>query len=261
MTILILLLFIALTSFLILLKYKKTSIAMLIITLVYFVLVGNGFLALLLTQQLELPYVIDEKLYWEKRNAIVILGAGAVKIPQINIVKPTSLAYARIFTAARLYSFCKKTGNICTIIVSGGDASNTGVSEALAYKKELLDLNVKNSDLILEAHSLNTFQNAKFTSKLIKAATFNKVFLVTSAIHSKRSLLYFSYFGVTATPVASDYMAPIISLIPLGYNFVLADFALHEYAGIVRFQLYNLFGWNKSTPAERSISIRINIGI
>lgn len=38
--------------------------------------------------------------------------------------------------------------------------------------------------------------------------------------------------------------APII-LLPLGFNFAIADLSFHDYVGIARLHLYNKLGWNK----------------
>jgi hypothetical protein len=44
-----------------------------------------------------------------------------------------------------------------------------------------------------------------------------------------------------------DYIVPQMSILPIGYNLAIADFAAHEYIGTLRYYLYNLLGWN---PAE-----------
>ena len=36
----------------------------------------------------------------------------------------------------------------------------------------------------------------------------------------------------------------VLSWLPLSYNFAMADLALHEYTGIVRYHVYNAMGWN-----------------
>jgi hypothetical protein len=51
----------------------------------------------------------------------------------------------------------------------------------------------------------------------------------------RRALLYFGHFGVYPTPCAADRITPLLSILPVGYNFAIADFAAHEYVGIVRY--------------------------
>ena len=234
-------------------RYIKTSIIFLLATLIGFLTVGSGLTASLLLRPLESPYLTLSPPIWAKYNAIVVLGAGAIRVPIIDEVKPTIMAYSRINEAARLYLACKKSGNHCTVIISGGDAFSSGKSEAQVYQGELLDLGVNNSDMIVESHSMNTYKNAELTSAILKSGRFDRIFLVTSGIHMKRSLLYFFHFGVQPTPAMADYISPFISFIPLGYNFAITDFAVHEYMGIIRLHIYNYFGWNVKSSSPGAV--------
>jgi len=70
------------------------------------------------------------------------------------------------------------------------------------------------------------------------------VVLVTSGFHMRRSVLYFSHFGVHAQAVRSDYVGARLNPLPLAANFMALDIALHEYAGLWRYRIFNLLGWN-----------------
>jgi len=169
-----------------------------------------------------------------------------VQFPDQPFVRPAVLAYSRIVEAVRLYFLAKKNDCPCSIVISGGDAPRTGVTEAEDYRAEMLRLGVEDSDIVPEGRSLNTFQNAEFIEKILRGQPFDKLFLVTSGLHLRMALLYFGHFGVYPTPCAADRMTPLLSILPLGYNFAIADFAAHEYVGIVRYYVYNLLGWNPS---------------
>jgi uncharacterized SAM-binding protein YcdF (DUF218 family) len=223
-----------------------------LVLLMSFMAIGSGLVPSLLTEQLQSQYKFSDNFNWGKRNAIVLLGNGTVKLLHQADVKPGVLAYSRIVEALRLYLLCKRDNDQCSIIISGGDASGTGVSEAESYRSELLRLGVEDSDLVLERQSLNTFKNAEYTSGLLKAGQFEQIFLITSGLHLARAILYFAHFGISATPVPADYVSPQMSIIPLGYNFAIADSAAHEYIGIVRYYVYNFLGWNP--PATRPSS-------
>jgi uncharacterized SAM-binding protein YcdF (DUF218 family) len=226
-------------------KHIKTCIAILLVMLVTFFIIGGGLLPNCLLKHLESPYQTTVKPeYSSKRNAIVVLGAGVVKIPDTNVIKPTVMAYSRIFEGLQLYQSCKKNRHPCTLILSGGDVFTYGVSEALVYKNELLKLNVPASDVQVESQSMNTYKNAEFTSQYLKDHKFERVFLVTSGIHMRRALLYFSHFGIQMVPAPSDYLKAWVCFVPSGYNFAMTDFALHEYIGLLRYHIYNLLGWN-----------------
>ncbi|HZX69226.1 MAG TPA: YdcF family protein, partial [Rhodanobacter sp.] len=132
----------------------------------------------------------------------------------------------------------------CKVEVSGGDARRLGQSEAAIYAENLRQLGVDPADLLLEPRSMNTWQNAQFSGPLLKAAGADRVLLVSSGFHLRRGMLYFTHFGIHATPVRADYVSGIASWKPLSYNFTMADMALHEYVGIARYHWYNAMGWN-----------------
>jgi uncharacterized SAM-binding protein YcdF (DUF218 family) len=244
-----------LSLFLLLLKFKKAGLSVMIMALMLFLLIGNGVLISPLMQDLESAYTTPSPLSWKSKNAIILLGAGAVKVPKIEQVKPSVLGYGRLQESARLYFSCKKTNSDCKIITSGGDGTHAGESEAVVYKTALISIGVQPSDIIIESNSLNTFKNAELSSKILESSPFNQVFLVTSAFHLNRSLLYFNHFGVFPIPRASDYFSNKISFLPTGYNFTLADLAIMEKIGIIRYHFYNFVGWNppKQAPSRQSL--------
>ncbi len=245
MSILIILLLFILAIVFAVFKQIRKCVVVLVLTLVCFYMIANGIIPSLLLTNLESPYQkVVEPTFGQNRNAIVVLGAGIAKVPGTDIVRPSLMAYSRIFEGLRLYYVCKSYGHQCTLILSGGDAQSVGTSEALVYKKELFKFNIQESDIQIEPQSLNTYKNAEFTSAYLKKQNFENVFLVTSGIHMKRALLYFLHFGIKMVPMSSDYVVAYPSFFPLGYNFAITDFALHEYIGILRYHIYNWFGWN-----------------
>lgn len=94
---------------------------------------------------------------------------------------------------------------------------------------------------------MNTWQNAQFARPILRQYGADRVLLVSSGIHLRRSLLYFAHFGIDPVPMRADYLRARLLPLPLAYNFTLTDFALHEYVGIARYYVYNALGWN-STP-------------
>lgn len=242
-------LLIVITFCLAIFNYRKSYILFFLITIITFLGIGCGVFPALMLNDLESPGETVTQPNWAKKNAIVVLGAGAIKPPKVNSYEPTVLAYSRINETAKLYFSCKKTGHICNIIVSGGDANKIGRSEAIIYQQVLLNLGVNNADIILEQQSLNTYKNAELTSYILNTKSFEHIYLVTAGLHMRRALLYFSNFGIYPTPARSDYIAPMILVIPVGYNFAIFDFIIHEYMGIMRFYIYNYFGWNVKTTS------------
>lgn len=226
-------------------KLKKLTVFTFLLTILCYFAIGNGLVASWLLNHLESSNVMPVKVDWGKTNAIILLGAGTVKVLNGDLIKPTSISYSRIDEAARLYNSCKKSGNKCVVIISGGDPLKNGKSEAEVYQSELYDYGVAPLDIILESKSLNTYQNAKFTNEILKSSHYDRIVLVTSGIHIKRAVLDFSHFGINVIPAPSDYISPTMSIIPFGYNFAVTDYALHECVGIWQYRINNYFGWGQ----------------
>jgi uncharacterized SAM-binding protein YcdF (DUF218 family) len=233
---------------LVIFNYRKTSLIVLGIILAIFLIIGYGVLFNILADWFENPYMQPSKFIWKQQNAIVVLGSGTIKLARINIVKPTILSYSRLYKTAEVYHLCKieSSSKKCKIIISGGDVQHTGISEAAAYQNALIAIGINKADIILEPKSMNTYKNAEFTSTILKNNHFDNIYLITSGLHIKRALLFFSHFGIFPTFVPSDYIKPVISIFPNSYNFVFTDLALHEWMGILEFYLYNYFGWNNT---------------
>jgi uncharacterized SAM-binding protein YcdF (DUF218 family) len=226
------------------LKWRRASGTLYVISVILFLAVGCGPVPAYLLGDLQSAYDVKPTIAWGKHSVIVLLGDGTEKIRRTDFVEPGTFSYARIVEAAELYNDCRKTEADCKIVVSGGDASHNGLSEAPVYRGSLIRLGIDAADVLLEPDSMNTWQNAQFASALLRRDNADRVLLVSSGIHLRRSVLYFAHFGVGATPVRADYLDAVLSPLPLSYNFAVADFALHEYIGIARYYAYNALGWN-----------------
>jgi len=213
------------------------------VTAVLFLLVACGPLPCWLLRNLQRPYAAGAEPAWTNRNAIVLLGAGT-ELRRGGAPEPALLAYGRIVKAAELYHDCKSAGRQCLLLVSGGDSQRHRVAEATVYARVLRNLGIPPQDLELESHSRNTWQNAQFSRPLLQAWAPQRVVLVTSGVHLRRSLLYFAHFGIHPVPVAADHLSATLSRWPLAWNLALCDLALHEYVGIARYYEYNAMGWN-----------------
>jgi len=259
-----LILLLLLISFLALLfKKRKAGVLFFIAGLALSWLIGCGVLPeqLLNGLQTQRPMTRPE---WKSSNVIVLLGAGLVRWPNTDKVTSGIFGYSRVSEAARLYRSCSEPApgqNIeqfiepksikkreCRILASGGDPGKLGALESEVMLRDLTGLGVPFADVILESKSNNTFQNAQFSSEILKARPFDKIILVTSGMHARRSRAYFSRFVDKVEVAPSDHLVAIQSTLPLAYNFTVMDFALHEYAGLLRFRIYNQFGWNPERP-------------
>lgn len=207
--------------------------------------IGGGPLPGLLLNHLQVyPQLLSPS--WGKKNAIVVLGGGLSKDGEENRTSP--LAVAREFEAVRQYHSCKLSGAQCHVLTSGGDPSKSAAAEAEVMAKELKSAGVDEADLTVENKSNNTFQNAQYSSALLHGGNFDRTVLVTSGLHMRRALLYFTHFLVAAVPAPADRFVAKYTFFPNSLNFSLMDFCMHEELGIARFYIYDFLGIN--TPAE-----------
>jgi uncharacterized SAM-binding protein YcdF (DUF218 family) len=213
---------------------------------------GCGPLTGLLLSNLQAGFPPDVSA-WGHRNAIILLGAGTVR-SGAGAIEPSLYANGRILRAAELYRACKATGADCKVEVSGGDAMKLKQAEADVYAISLDRLGVPRADLILEAQSMNTFQNAQFTKPLLMAYGADRVVLVSSGVHLKRAMLYFAHFAIHGDPVRGDYVTARYDWLPTSENLSFADFAIHEYVGVARYHLYNAMGWNVPKIPDETVT-------
>jgi len=236
-------------------RWRRSSRVLYALALLAFLLAGCGVVPRWLLGWLQGPYAMRPALDWAPSNAIVLLTSGAAPLPDGSI-EPGIAAYGRIVQAATMYRDCARASHRCTVLVSGGDPSRYETPLAVAYAQVLRQLGVPSTDLRLESRSLTTWQNAQFSRPILAALGAQRIWLVTSGFHLRRSELYFAHFGIHATPVRADYVHAAIAPWPGISNLVLAELAVHEYAGIVRYRVYNLMGWNAPPAAPLSAPAR-----
>jgi uncharacterized SAM-binding protein YcdF (DUF218 family) len=249
-----LLFLIATVAFVLALRRRRRS-AQVVFVLggILFFAVGCGPLPGALLRDLQTDFAADPVQAWQPRTAIIVLGGGAQPVAQTGAVEVPLTSYGRVLKGLEIYLQCKRIAKMCVIITSGGDPVRTGVSEARVYADELLKAGVDPADLVLEGRSLNTWQNAQFCAEWLERHPQDQVVLVTSGFHLRRSVLYFSHFGVHAQAVRADYVGAQLSPLPQASNFLALDLALHEYAGLWRYRIYNLLGWNVEARNPRAI--------
>ncbi len=112
---------------------------------------------------------------------------------------------ARTAEAIRLY----QEGWSELLIFSGAALDTTGKSNAEAMREQAFASGVPSTHIIIEELSYNTAENAKNTAKLIESRSFDRVMLVTSAYHQRRTSLEFerqlgNAVEIVNHPVAND---------------------------------------------------------
>lgn len=134
----------------------------------------------------------------------------------------------RGYEALRLY---KNMQNI-KIITSGYEGARQ-ISDAQEAKERLIQLGVKEEDIITQASPKDTFQEAIEVKNIVGE---EPVFLVTSAIHMPRAMLIFKNEGVNviAAPTNFLYEEDVSFYHLIGAQYALnTQQAVHEYVGIL----------------------------
>jgi uncharacterized SAM-binding protein YcdF (DUF218 family) len=212
---------------------------------------------------------------WRFRAILLI---GAVSLYLISI-KPISNALL-----APLESFdINETSSPKAVVFLGGGTNPNGVFKAYpdAFKREVYALIIaKNKNLPLlfsgggineregidtkkdinylsksfnytpevyyENHSLNTWENAKYSAEFFEKKGWNKdIILVTSAYHMKRASLMFKNFGFRVDSKSVGYFVDnngtIFDYLPQMPYLSRSYKALHEYLGLVFFAFKQIF--------------------
>ncbi len=131
-----------------------------------------------------------------KANYVIVLGA------QITGTNP-SLTLKNRLDSASLYL---KENNEATVIVSGGTGASNEFSEAFVMAKYLESQTIANDRIILEAKSINTFENLKFSIEKIREIDSEKnieVLIATNDYHLFRSKMLAKRLGIKAGGLAS----------------------------------------------------------
>ena len=170
----------------------------------------------LLSLLIAIPVISYWPLRWIEQNvtplngdargaqAIVVLGGGIFPSDSIRM-RPelTRASSSRCLYALELY----RTLGPLPIYVTGAKAGpgRQSPGEAESMHDFLAELGVKPEDLRVDASSSTTYQNAVFTSRMLREAGIDKILLVTDALHMPRSAACFLKEGVLVVPAVCSY--------------------------------------------------------
>ncbi len=235
-----------------LLSYRRSRWTFVPVLLVFLIIsiAGNVRVSNYLVKSLEWQYLPLSKI--PQAEAIVILGGATRNVSFPRVIPDLSDRGDRLLYGAKLY----QDGLAPLIIVSGGRIQwfGGGDSEAQDMAEILKLVGIPSKAIILEPNSLNTYQNAAYTKKILQEKGINKILLVTSAFHMPRSLAIFKKQGINAIPVATDFLiskqelsqinysieSQILSLIPSTEHLDRTTLVMKEYIGTF---IYRMRGW------------------
>ena len=168
---------------------------------------------------------------------IVVLGGSQVSDPAITTASqfhPYSLV--RLIEGILLYRQIPGS----KLIFSGGNDRYEPTTNAELMKKMALSLGVKKEDIILEAGSKNTYEEANFLKDIVGK---KKFLLVTSASHMPRSMALFKKFGMEPIAAPTNHLAkkyhkiPPDEFFPKADNLKKSEVAFYEYLALIKEKL------------------------
>lgn len=174
--------------------------------------------------------------------AIVMLGSGT-RYDDAHRLVPKREALRRIDATARQFAICRAQRARCTVVVSGGNPQKHEQSEAANYRPYLLSQGVLPANIVLEEASLTTYENARYSSAILRQSRYDHIVLITSAYHLPRALLDFHRFDIDVMPFASHYQWQRPGWKPRLKHIANTNLAWHEWIGIVQFHVYRRLGW------------------
>ena len=167
----------------------------------------------------------------------MLLGVGEPEVQdwdgdRLALLSPVNAS--RILESVRVY----RTSTKAWIISSGGPVSARAGAPTSAglMKDELLQLGVPAAQILLEARSLTTHDEAVLVAPMLRDLHPDRVVVVTSEIHMWRALGAFRASGVEATPaIARDPYLPFNGsewLLPTAQGLKLTRGVVHEAVGV-----------------------------
>ena len=214
-------------------KHRRTGVAISAVGLALLAVLATPMVGHSLVASLEsgLQPITVAQVRGSGAGAIVILGSGRRFAPEFDGQTVSDGALGRMRYGARL---ARETQ--LPVLVTGGKPGGGSHSEADLMAEALeQDFGVKVR--WRETESINTIENARFSSKILVDAGVKRVVLVTEASHMQRSIARFQAAGLEVVPAPTAFhirsaYTPI-DLLPTAGGLFYSSRALHEWLGMV----------------------------
>ncbi len=195
-------------------------------------LLSTHYIAALLLDSLKPPPV---ELSGKEADAIVILGGGSNRGSiEYGGDSVSAFTLERIRYGAWLARKLHKP----ILVTGGGPAGGSAEGDIMrASLEQEFDLNVR----WVEAASSNTRENARMSSRLLKEAGIERIYLVTHAWHLARAVPEFESMGFKVIPAGTGYSLPekpgLLDFVPNAKAFYNSWLALHEWIGLLWYRI------------------------
>lgn len=204
--------------------------------------------SLLLLWLCATPFVAEGLLHWlegprqaldwrsQPADAIVVLGGGTYfHAPEYGAETAGDYTMARLRYGAKL---ARETGK--PILVSGGKPRHDAASEAQQMKAVLeheFNVPVKWT----EDGSRNTWENARYSYRLLSKVGIRRVYLVTHAWHMPRAAAAFREAGFEVVPAptayTTRYRTDLLAFLPNAQAMRDSQIFTHEVIGLLWYKL------------------------
>lgn len=221
-------------------KNKKRKKRLTILSLVFVMFFGNRFIANSLMLLWESEPTKIEKCDSYTYGVVLSGIANLSQEPRVRIY--LNKGSDRLLHAFHLY----KAGRIKKIIISGGSGTllDQEKKEGPLLKALLISFGMPIRDIIMEDQSRNTFENAVQVRKILERKNHTeKVLLITSAFHMRRSCACFLKQNIPHDTFATDFnnephsATPDYWLIPSNLAFQKWSILLKEWLGMVSYKV------------------------
>ncbi len=209
-------------------------ISLIAIVIIYFLstFFGLYFLSYPLENAYSVPSITEDP------SAITIVLSGGMTYHD-GIPYLSRATFRRLYTG---FKTIRKTKG--KILISGGKIfSNESIASADLMEKRLIEFGIPKNRILVQDNSKNTYQDAVYSKELLKKYKFDKVYLVTSAMHMKRSLDIFKkiFKNTKIIAVPSDFIVDehvnILQFFPDFGVFFINSFAIHEILGKIWYDI------------------------
>jgi len=196
--------------------------------------------------------IVNEVLLWWEPKPVLVNDLPKYKMGVVlsGITMPDKSPHDRVYIpygADRILHtvMLYKLGKIKKVFITGGSGRISKVLKAESHDMEAVFLmcGVPQEDIILEDKSKNTRENALFTKQVLLKDTTEKLLLITSAYHMRRSEACFKKVGLKVDIFPTDYLShdrdylQISKILPSESAIGIWVVLLHEFIGYLTYSI------------------------
>ena len=179
----------------------------------------------------------------EDAQAIVVLGGHVESVNESGKqFEPGNDTLRRCIRAAEIYRQARGR----TVVVSAGKLNRESPEPDVAevMRDYLIRQGVESADLIVEAESQSTYENAVACRQLLEARGIHKIVLVTEAFHLHRAVGCFRKQGLEVVPCgcryrAQNYEGRFRDFVPKPWALSYCHKVAHEWVGVAWYLLHD----------------------